>query len=186
MCCTLVQSKTHVVLATLRRSPEELSSHHPKMFKIDDHLGVAVSGLNSDGRSLSRYMRTETLNHRSTPSSLLWLILFAALSPHGCHPSADFSLKQPCCVLDRFVYESAMPVGRLVRDLADKAQVCTQRSWKRPYGVGLLVGGFDKTGAKLYYNCPSGNYFEYKANAVGARSQVSSPDACFFLPTCWC
>ncbi len=65
-----------------------------------------------------------------------------------------------------------MPVGRLVRDLADKAQVCTQRSWKRPYGVGLLVGGYDKTGAKLYYNCPSGNYFEYKANAVGARSQV--------------
>ena len=72
----------------------------------------------------------------------------------------------------RFVYESALPVGRLVRDLADKAQVCTQRSWKRPYGVGLLVGGFDKTGAKLYYNCPSGNYYEYKANAVGARSQA--------------
>ena len=85
-------------------------------------------------------------------------------------------------MLDRFVYESAMPVGRLVRDLADKAQVCTQRSWKRPYGVGLLVGGFDKTGAKLYYNCPSGNYFEYKANAVGARSQVSSLDTYFFLP----
>ena len=59
-----------------------------------------------------------------------------------------------------------------MRDLADKAQVCTQRSWKRPYGVGLLVGGFDKTGAKLYYNCPSGNYYEYKANAVGARSQA--------------
>ena len=76
----------------------------------------------------------------------------------------------PAC---RFVYESALPVGRLVRDLADKAQVCTQRSWKRPYGVGLLVGGYDKTGAKLYYNCPSGNYYEYKANAVGARSQAS-------------
>lgn len=60
----VLQSKTHVVLATLRRSPEELSSHHPKMFKIDDHMGVAVSGLNSDGRSLSRYMRSETLNHR--------------------------------------------------------------------------------------------------------------------------
>ena len=74
--------------------------------------------------------------------------------------------------LCRFIYESAMPVSRLVRDLADKAQVCTQRSWKRPYGVGLLSGGYDQTGAKLYYNCPSGNYYEYKANAVGARSQV--------------
>lgn len=59
-----MQSKTHVVLATLRRSPDEMSSHQLKMFKIDDHLGLAISGLNSDGRSLSRYMRTETLNHR--------------------------------------------------------------------------------------------------------------------------
>ena len=84
MCCTLVQSKTHVVLATLRRSPEELSSHHPKMFKIDDHLGVAVSGLNSDGRSLSRYMRTETLNHRLKSFYLLWIIHFAATRPHTC------------------------------------------------------------------------------------------------------
>ena len=62
-----LQSKTHVVLATLRRSPDEMSSHQLKMFKIDDHLGLAISGLNSDGRSLSRYMRTETLNHRCAP-----------------------------------------------------------------------------------------------------------------------
>ncbi|KAI3928913.1 hypothetical protein MKW92_028440 [Papaver armeniacum] len=40
-------------------------------------------------------------------------------------------------------------------------KVCTQRSWKRPYGVGLLVRGLDESGAHLYYNCPSGNYFEY-------------------------
>ena len=67
-----------------------------------------------------------------------------------------------------------MPVGRLARQVADKAQVATQRSWKRPYGVGLLVAGYDKSGAKLFYNCPSGNFYEYKANAIGARSQVGS------------
>jgi len=50
--------------------------------------------------------------------------------------------------------------------------VCTQRSWKRPYGVGLLVAGFDKAGAKLFYCCPSGAYFDYKAMAIGARSQA--------------
>ena len=59
-----LQSKTDVVLGTLRRSPEELSSHQRKVYKVDDHLGTAVSGLNSDGRSLVRYMRNETLNHR--------------------------------------------------------------------------------------------------------------------------
>lgn len=43
----------------------------------------------------------------------------------------------------RFVYDSALPVGRLVKQVADKSQICTQRSWKRPYGVGLLVAGED-------------------------------------------
>lgn len=65
-----------------------------------------------------------------------------------------------------------MPVDRLVRQVADKHQVCTQRSWKRPFGVGMLVGGYDKTGPHLYNTCPSGNYYEYKAMAIGARSQV--------------
>ncbi|XP_026398080.1 proteasome subunit alpha type-1-A-like [Papaver somniferum] len=50
-------------------------------------------------------------------------------------------------------------------------QVCTQRSWKRPYGVGLLVGGLDESGAHLYYNFSSGNYFEYQAFSIGAHSQ---------------
>ena len=82
----------------------------------------------------------------------------------------------PC----RFVYESEMPVGRLVRQIADKAQVCTQRSWTRPYGVGLLVAGHDKSGAKLFYSCPSGNFYEYKAMAIGSRSQVSNQCCCHF------
>ncbi|RZC57414.1 hypothetical protein C5167_004719 [Papaver somniferum] len=50
-------------------------------------------------------------------------------------------------------------------------KVCTHRSWKRPYGVGMLVIGLDESGAHLYYNFPSGNYFEYQAFAIGARSQ---------------
>ncbi|THF97925.1 hypothetical protein TEA_022227 [Camellia sinensis var. sinensis] len=54
-----------------------------------------------------------------------------------------------------------------------RKSVCTQRSWKRPYGVGLLVAGLDESGAHLYYNCPSGNYFEYQAFAIGSRSQAA-------------
>uniref|UniRef100_A0A7S0R6S1 Proteasome subunit alpha type n=1 Tax=Chlamydomonas leiostraca TaxID=1034604 RepID=A0A7S0R6S1_9CHLO len=77
------------------------------------------------------------------------------------------------CLNHRFVYESPMPVGRLVRQVADKHQVCTQRSWKRPYGVGLLVAGFDTTGPHLFNTCPSGNFYEYKAMAIGARAQAA-------------
>lgn len=70
-----------------------------------------------------------------------------------------------------------MPTGRLVRQLADKSQQATQGtgSVSRPYGVGLLVAGWDKGAGHLYYSCPSGNYYEYKAFAIGARSQVRLP-----------
>ena len=132
------QSSTHAVLAALKRAPSELASHQPKVFKVDDHLGVAVSGLVSDGRSLLRSMRSQCASHR-------------------------------------FVYECGLAPGRLVRALADRAQVATQRSWKRPLGVGLLVAGWCQQSRKptLHYLCPSGNAHSYRATAIGARAQAA-------------
>ncbi|MEW5301049.1 MAG: hypothetical protein WDW38_009381 [Sanguina aurantia] len=135
-CAVGLKSDTHVVLATLKRSQSELSSYQRKMFKIDDHMGMAMAGLAGDARGLCKYMRNEAINHK-------------------------------------FVYDSALPVGRLVKQVADKSQICTQRSWKRPYGVGLLVAGHDATGPHLFNTCPSGNYYEYKAMAIGARAQAA-------------
>ena len=77
------------------------------------------------------------------------------------------------CVSHRFVYDSPLPVSRLVTQVADRSQANTQRSWKRPYGVGLLVAGCDATGPHLFQTCPSGNFYEYKAIAIGARSQAA-------------
>ena len=47
----------------------------------------------------------------------------------------------------------------------------SQRYGRRPFGVGLLVAGFDDAGPQLYQTCPSGNFYECKAMAIGARSQ---------------
>ena len=98
-------------------------------------VGIGIAGLVADARSLSKYMRTECINHR-------------------------------------FVYDAPMQVGRLVLQLADKAQIGTQRIGRRPYGVGLLVIGSDQTGPHLFEVQPSGMYFEYKGMAIGARSQA--------------
>lgn len=76
------------------------------------------------------------------------------------------------CLQHKYVYESPVTVQRLVVDVADKCQGCTQSASGRPFGVGLLVAGVDQTGPHIYYNCPSGNYYEYKAMTIGARSQV--------------
>ncbi len=75
------------------------------------------------------------------------------------------------CLNHKFVYEAPVQIGRLVKKLSDKSQVYTQAAEKRPYGVGLLVVGYDKTGPHVFQTLPSGNYFEYVAQAMGKRSQ---------------
>mmetsp|Transcript_25342 Transcript_25342/g.51792 ORF Transcript_25342/g.51792 Transcript_25342/m.51792 type:complete len:279 (-) Transcript_25342:447-1283(-) len=75
------------------------------------------------------------------------------------------------CLNHKYVYGTSMPVGRMMTDLADKHQRTTQTYVRRPYGVGLLVAAYDKSGPHLYQSCPSGNIYEYYASAIGARSQ---------------
>lgn len=59
-----LKSKTHVVIAAIKRTTDELASYQRKVFKVDDHIGVAVAGLTADGRVLLKYMRNEALNHK--------------------------------------------------------------------------------------------------------------------------
>jgi len=134
--CLGLTSKTHVVLAALKRAPHELASYQKKILKIDDHMGIAIAGLNADARSLAKYMRTECLNHK-------------------------------------YVFGTPMQAGRLVVDVADKHQRCTQTYVRRPYGVGLICGAVDATGPHLYETEPSGAYHEYVAMAIGSRSQAA-------------
>ncbi|HDQ59917.1 MAG TPA: archaeal proteasome endopeptidase complex subunit alpha [Candidatus Woesearchaeota archaeon] len=67
----------------------------------------------------------------------------------------------------KILYEEASDVLSLVKDVADQQQVFTQYAGARPYGVSLLVGGVDESGARLFMTEPSGIYFEYKAISMG-------------------
>jgi 20S proteasome subunit alpha 6 len=53
--CLGLRSNEFVVLAGLKRSPNELASYQKKLVKIDDHMGVGMAGLTADGRSLVKY-----------------------------------------------------------------------------------------------------------------------------------
>jgi 20S proteasome subunit alpha 6 len=75
------------------------------------------------------------------------------------------------CLNYQFVHESTHPTERLVTKISKKAQTKTCSGSKRPYGVGLLVGAVDETGTHLFETCPSANYYEYAAMAIGARCQ---------------
>ena len=51
---------------------------------------------------------------------------------------------------------------------------------KRPFGVGLLIAGYDDLGAHLYQTCPNAECFEYyvsfriKTIGILNRSKVSA------------
>lgn len=60
-----VCSNTHAVVVALKRSQAAtLSSFQEKVFALDKHLGMSVSGLVADARYLARFIRTECMNWR--------------------------------------------------------------------------------------------------------------------------
>jgi 20S proteasome subunit alpha 6 len=75
------------------------------------------------------------------------------------------------CLNYWYAHDSQHPTERLINKIAKKSQIKTSHPAKRPFGVGLLVGSVDETGTHLFETCPSGNYYEYVAMAIGARSQ---------------
>ncbi|CAG2240728.1 proteasome subunit alpha type-1-like [Mytilus californianus] len=75
------------------------------------------------------------------------------------------------CLNSRYAYDQPFPVSRLVANVGNKSQIPTQRYGRRPFGVGLLVAGYDTQGPHIYQTCPSANYYDCKAMAIGARSQ---------------
>ena len=62
--CLGLKSEDDVVLCGLKRASNDLAYHQEKIFKVDDHIGIAVAGLTSDARLLCKYMRNECLNHK--------------------------------------------------------------------------------------------------------------------------
>ena len=94
-------------------------------------------------------------------------------------------MKQECLNYN-YVYNADYPVERLVNKIAEsklylfnlfliESQIKTQRGEsKRPYGVGLLVSGYDASGPRLFRTCPSANSYEYNCVAIGARCQSAN------------
>ncbi len=43
----------------------------------------------------------------------------------------------------------------------------------RPFGVALLIAGFDEKGPHLFFADPSGTFMRYGAKAIGSASEVA-------------
>lgn len=75
------------------------------------------------------------------------------------------------CLNSRYVFDSPLPVSRLVARTGDKMQVPTMVYGRRPFGVGILIAGQDEQGPHILQLDPSANFFDCKAMSIGARSQ---------------
>ena len=69
--------------------------------------------------------------------------------------------------INRITYGEKISVASITKHICDRKHMVTQYAGVRPYGVGLLVGGVDKNGPKLFETEPSGTMIEWKAQAIG-------------------
>ncbi|KAK6454213.1 nucleophile aminohydrolase [Scheffersomyces xylosifermentans] len=97
-------------------------------------------------------------------------IALAGLAPDA-RVLSNYLRKQ--AMSSKMIFNRPLSTSKAVLSIADKAQENTQSYGSRPYGVGLLVAGYDETGAHLYEFQPSGSVLEYFGAAIGARSQAA-------------
>ena len=111
-----------------------------KVAEVDDHIGVAMSGLTADARTLIDHARVECQQHK-------------------------------------FTYNEAIPVESLTQSLCDLALRFGEDDdegggMSRPFGVALLVAGWDEEhGPVLFHTDPSGTFVKFQAKAVGSGSE---------------
>jgi proteasome alpha subunit len=73
---------------------------------------------------------------------------------------------------ERYFYGEMISILELVKDLSSIVWHHSADGGSRPLGIGLLIGGFDRTGAHLFSTDPSGAYQEIYAGAIGSNSQA--------------
>jgi proteasome alpha subunit len=73
--------------------------------------------------------------------------------------------------VNRITYGEPISVSSLTKYVCNQMHIVTQYAGVRPYGVGLLVGGVDETGPKLFETEPSGTMIEWKAQAIGRGAE---------------
>ncbi len=71
----------------------------------------------------------------------------------------------------KLTYGESIDVWSIVKNICDFKQAYTQYAGTRPFGVSLLIAGFDG-GPHLFVTEPSGIYFEYHATGIGEGSEI--------------
>ncbi|KAL5983053.1 Protein phosphatase PP2A regulatory subunit B [Asimina triloba] len=174
-----IKAANGVVIATEKKLPSILvdEASVQKIQLMTPNIGVVYSGMGPDSRVLVRKSRKQAQQYFRLYKRCM------TLSSVGVGLTPVFSLVTPkvlwkekqktaygsfLCYWTRLtVAREPIPVTQLVRETAAVMQEFTQSGGVRPFGVSLLVAGYDDNGPQLYQVDPSGSYFSWKASAMG-------------------
>lgn len=125
-----------------------------KICSLDEHVALAFAGLTADARVLVNIARVECQSHRLTvedPVTVEYITRYIATICQVC-------LLQCSVVTLCDIWSDTL--------LSSLIQRYTQSNGARPFGISLLIVGFDagKT-PKLYQTEPAGTYHEWKVSA---------------------
>lgn len=71
----------------------------------------------------------------------------------------------------RVTYDAPIDPVTVIRMIADKMQMATQYGGSRPFGVSIMLAGVNKQKSHLYTSDITGNFFAYRANAIGENDE---------------
>lgn len=136
-------------------------------------LGSATVGLKNKEYAVLVALRRATSELSSSQRKIIPIDDHLGISISGITADARVLSRylRTECLNYKYSYDTTYPVSRLITNLGNKMQVTTQRYDRRPYGVGLLVAGYDDQGPHIYQVVPSANFFNCKAMSIGSRSQ---------------
>ncbi|KAH9401161.1 PREDICTED: proteasome subunit alpha type-7-like [Rhagoletis zephyria] len=76
------------------------------------------------------------------------------------------------CQSHRLTVEDKVTIEYITRYIAQLKQKYTQSNGRRPFGIAILIAGFDDDGTpRLFQTDPSGVYHSWKANATGRNNK---------------
>tara|TARA_Y100000310_G_scaffold268572_1_gene281242 strand:- start:9403 stop:10128 length:726 start_codon:yes stop_codon:yes gene_type:complete len=72
---------------------------------------------------------------------------------------------------NRVTFDSPIDVEAIIREIANTKQMFTQYGGARPYGVAIIIAGIDQDKPQIFSSDITGNYFSYKAMAIGENDE---------------
>lgn len=72
---------------------------------------------------------------------------------------------------NRITYDSQIEPISIIRMIANKKQMFTQYGGARPFAASFLIGGINKGKAQLFTSDVTGNFYAYRANAIGENDE---------------